>query len=137
MVVRLLHLQFGSLETEIEERARSADADRLLKRGERVLTAESPRTSSEADPACRACRQATLPDCEWPRKNKGWSRPAASGRLPKARSGHSVSPDQILYPVRSTGQFSPHCETTRKDRAGAGYCLHRDRVEYSRKGGHG
>ena len=41
VVLRLLRLKFGSLEPEIEERVRSADADRLLEWGERVLTAES------------------------------------------------------------------------------------------------
>jgi hypothetical protein len=40
MVLRLLRLKFGSLEPEIEDRVRSADADRLLEWGERVLTAE-------------------------------------------------------------------------------------------------
>jgi len=41
MVLRLLRLKFGPLEAEIENRVRSADADRLLEWGERVLTAES------------------------------------------------------------------------------------------------
>jgi hypothetical protein len=34
-------LKFGPLEPEIEDRVRSADADRLLEWGERVLTAKS------------------------------------------------------------------------------------------------
>jgi flagellar biosynthesis/type III secretory pathway protein FliH len=41
MVLRLLRLKFGPLESEIENRVRSADADRLLEWGERVLAAES------------------------------------------------------------------------------------------------
>jgi predicted transposase/invertase (TIGR01784 family) len=41
LVLRQLRLKFGPLEPEIEERVRSADADRLLQWGERVLTAES------------------------------------------------------------------------------------------------
>jgi len=41
VVLRLLRLKFGPLEPEIEDRVRSADADRLLQWGERVLTAES------------------------------------------------------------------------------------------------
>ena len=40
-LLRQLRLKFGPLEPEIEERVRSADADRLLEWGERVLTAES------------------------------------------------------------------------------------------------
>jgi predicted transposase/invertase (TIGR01784 family) len=40
MVLRLLRLKFGPLESEIENRVRSADADRLLEWGERVLTAK-------------------------------------------------------------------------------------------------
>jgi predicted transposase/invertase (TIGR01784 family) len=40
LVLRLLYLKFGPLAPEIEERVRSADADRLLEWGERVLTAE-------------------------------------------------------------------------------------------------
>jgi hypothetical protein len=43
LLLRLLRLKFGSLEPEIEERVRSADADRLLVWGERVLTAEELR----------------------------------------------------------------------------------------------
>jgi hypothetical protein len=39
LVLRLLRLKFGSLEPEIEERVRSADADRLLEWGERIVTA--------------------------------------------------------------------------------------------------
>jgi hypothetical protein len=34
-------LKFGALEPEIEEQVRSADADRLLRWSERILTAES------------------------------------------------------------------------------------------------
>lgn len=41
MVLRLLRLKFGSLESEVEDRVRSADADRLLEWGERVLTAKT------------------------------------------------------------------------------------------------
>jgi hypothetical protein len=41
MVLRLLRLKFGSLEPEVEERVRSADADRVQEWGDRVLTAES------------------------------------------------------------------------------------------------
>lgn len=41
LVLRLLRMKFGSLEPEIEDRVRSADPDRLLEWGERVLTAES------------------------------------------------------------------------------------------------
>jgi uncharacterized protein DUF4351 len=41
VVLRLLRLKFGPLEPETEERVRSADADRLLEWGERVLTAQS------------------------------------------------------------------------------------------------
>jgi Putative transposase, YhgA-like/Domain of unknown function (DUF4351) len=41
LVLRQLHLKFGPLEPEIEERMRSADAERLLEWGERVLTAGS------------------------------------------------------------------------------------------------
>ena len=41
LLLRLLRLKFGPLDPEIEERVRSADADRLLEWGERVLTAES------------------------------------------------------------------------------------------------
>ncbi len=41
LLLRQLRLKFGSLEPEIEERVRSADPDRLLVWGERVLTAES------------------------------------------------------------------------------------------------
>jgi hypothetical protein len=41
MVLRLLRLKFGPLESGIEDRVRSADADRLLEWGERVLTAKS------------------------------------------------------------------------------------------------
>ena len=41
VVLRQLRLKFGPLETGIEDRVRSADADRLLEWGERVLTAES------------------------------------------------------------------------------------------------
>ena len=41
VVLRQLRLKFGPLDPEIEERVRSADADRLLEWGERILTAES------------------------------------------------------------------------------------------------
>jgi flagellar biosynthesis/type III secretory pathway protein FliH len=41
MVLRQLRFKFGPLEPEIEDRVRSADADRLLEWGERVLTAET------------------------------------------------------------------------------------------------
>jgi predicted transposase/invertase (TIGR01784 family) len=41
LLLRLLRMKFGALDPEIEERVRSADADRLLEWGERVLTAES------------------------------------------------------------------------------------------------
>ena len=40
LLLRLLRSKFGPLEPEIEERVRSADPDRLLVWGERVLTAE-------------------------------------------------------------------------------------------------
>jgi len=40
LVLRLLHLKFGPLTPDIEEQVRSADADRLLEWGERVLTVE-------------------------------------------------------------------------------------------------
>ena len=40
-MLRQLRLKFGPLEPETEERVRSADADRLLEWGERVLTAQS------------------------------------------------------------------------------------------------
>jgi hypothetical protein len=41
LVLRQLRLKFGPLEPALEERVRSADPDRLLEWGERVLTAES------------------------------------------------------------------------------------------------
>lgn len=41
VVLRLLRLKFGPLPPEIEQRVRSANADRLLGWSERVLTAES------------------------------------------------------------------------------------------------
>lgn len=41
VLLRQLRLKFGPLDPEVEERVRSADADRLLEWGERVLTAES------------------------------------------------------------------------------------------------
>jgi hypothetical protein len=41
VVLRQLRLKFGPLEPEIEDRVRSADTDRLLEWGERVLMAES------------------------------------------------------------------------------------------------
>jgi predicted transposase YdaD len=40
LLLRLLRLKFGPLEEQIEERVRSADAERLLEWGERVLKAE-------------------------------------------------------------------------------------------------
>jgi len=43
LVLRQLRLKFGPLDPEIEERVHSADPDRLLEWGERVLTAESLR----------------------------------------------------------------------------------------------
>jgi flagellar biosynthesis/type III secretory pathway protein FliH len=39
LVLRQLRLKFGPLEAETEERVRSADSDRLLEWGERVVTA--------------------------------------------------------------------------------------------------
>jgi predicted transposase YdaD len=41
VVLRQLRLKFGPLEPAIEDRVRSADTDRLLEWGERVLTAQS------------------------------------------------------------------------------------------------
>lgn len=41
LVLRQLRLKFGVLEPGIEDRVRSADADRLLEWGERILTAEN------------------------------------------------------------------------------------------------
>ena len=41
VVLRQLRLKFGPLAPEIEERVRSADADRLLVWSERILAAES------------------------------------------------------------------------------------------------
>lgn len=41
IVLRQLRFKFGPLESEVENRVRSADADRLLEWGERVLTAKS------------------------------------------------------------------------------------------------
>ncbi len=41
LVLRQLRLKFGPLEPEAEDRVRSADPDRLLELGERVLTAQS------------------------------------------------------------------------------------------------
>ena len=41
VVLRQLRLKFGPLEPAIEDRVRSADTDRLLELGERVLTAQS------------------------------------------------------------------------------------------------
>jgi predicted transposase YdaD len=41
LVLRQLRLKFGPLEPQIEERVRSADTERLLRWGERVLTAEN------------------------------------------------------------------------------------------------
>jgi len=40
VLLRLLRLKFGSPAPEVEERVRSAEADRLLEWSERVLTAE-------------------------------------------------------------------------------------------------
>jgi hypothetical protein len=40
LLLRQLRLKFGSLGPEIEERVRSADADRLLEWGDRILKAE-------------------------------------------------------------------------------------------------
>ncbi len=40
MLLRQLHLKFGALSPEIEERVRSTDADRLLEWSDRVLTAQ-------------------------------------------------------------------------------------------------
>jgi hypothetical protein len=39
MLLHLLRLKFGPLESEVEERVRSAEADRLLEWGKRVLSA--------------------------------------------------------------------------------------------------
>jgi hypothetical protein len=41
VVLRQLRLKFGPLDPETEDRVCSADADRLLEWGERILTAES------------------------------------------------------------------------------------------------
>ena len=41
LLLRQLRLKFGPLEPALEERVRSADADRLLEWGDRILTAES------------------------------------------------------------------------------------------------
>ena len=41
LLLRQLRLKFGPLAPEIEERVRSADADRLLRWGESILAAES------------------------------------------------------------------------------------------------
>lgn len=41
LLLRQLRLKFGPLEPETEEQVRSADADRLLQWGDRVLTATS------------------------------------------------------------------------------------------------
>ena len=43
IVLRQLRLKFGPLEPDVEERVRTADADRLLAWSERILTAESLR----------------------------------------------------------------------------------------------
>lgn len=40
VVLRLLRLKFGTLPPEVEERVRAADADRLLRWNDRILTAE-------------------------------------------------------------------------------------------------
>ena len=41
VVLRQLRLKFGPLHPEIEEQVHSADADRLLRWSERILSAES------------------------------------------------------------------------------------------------
>ena len=41
MVLRLLHVKFGPLDPEIEDRVRSADSERLLEWAGRILTAGS------------------------------------------------------------------------------------------------
>jgi Putative transposase, YhgA-like/Domain of unknown function (DUF4351) len=41
VLLRLLHLKFGSVGSSVEERVRAADSDQLLEWSERVLTAES------------------------------------------------------------------------------------------------
>jgi flagellar biosynthesis/type III secretory pathway protein FliH len=41
MLLQLLRLKFGPLESEVEERVRSAEADRLLEWGKRVLSAKT------------------------------------------------------------------------------------------------
>jgi hypothetical protein len=43
IVLRQLRLKFGPLEPDVEERVRTAEADRLLAWSERILTAESLR----------------------------------------------------------------------------------------------
>jgi hypothetical protein len=40
VLLRQLHLKFGPLAPEVEERVRSTDADRLLEWSERILTSE-------------------------------------------------------------------------------------------------
>jgi hypothetical protein len=40
MLLRQLRLKFGPLDAATEERVRSADADRLLEWGDRILSAE-------------------------------------------------------------------------------------------------
>jgi Domain of unknown function (DUF4351) len=41
LVLSLLHLKFGPLEPEVEDRVRSAGADLLLEWGKRTMTAKS------------------------------------------------------------------------------------------------
>ena len=41
MLLQLLRLKFGPLDSETEERVRSADADSLLEWGKRVLSTET------------------------------------------------------------------------------------------------
>jgi hypothetical protein len=41
MLLQLLRLKFGPLSSEVEERVRSADANRLLEWGKRILNAET------------------------------------------------------------------------------------------------
>jgi hypothetical protein len=41
MLLQLLRLKFGSLDSTVEERVRSADADQLLEWGERILSSET------------------------------------------------------------------------------------------------
>jgi Domain of unknown function (DUF4351) len=43
ILLRQLHLKFGPLEPEVEERVRSTDAERLLEWSDRILMAETLR----------------------------------------------------------------------------------------------